>query len=47
VLDVSLERVPATFLLMGMVMITAMAVIFGNLLADVINALIDPRIRLE
>lgn len=33
--------------LMGMVMITAMAVIIGNLLADVINALIDPRIRLE
>ena len=33
--------------LMGMIMITAMAVIIGNLLADVINALIDPRIRLE
>jgi peptide/nickel transport system permease protein len=33
--------------LMGMVMITAIAVILGNLLADVINALIDPRIRLE
>jgi peptide/nickel transport system permease protein len=33
--------------LMGMVMITAMAVILGNLLADVINALIDPRIRME
>ncbi len=32
--------------LMGMVMITAAAVIVGNLLADVINALIDPRIRL-
>ena len=32
--------------LMGMIMITAMAVIVGNLLADVINALIDPRIRL-
>ena len=34
-------------ILMGMVMITAMAVIIGNLLADVINALIDPRIRME
>lgn len=34
-------------ILMGMVMITAMAVILGNLLADLINALIDPRIRLE
>ncbi len=33
--------------LMGMVMITAMFVIIGNLLADVINALIDPRIRLQ
>ena len=33
--------------LMGMIMITAIAVIIGNLLADVINALIDPRIRLE
>lgn len=33
--------------LMGMVMITAMAVIIGNLIADVINAMIDPRIRLE
>lgn len=33
--------------LMGMVMLTAAAVIIGNLLADVINALIDPRIRLE
>jgi peptide/nickel transport system permease protein len=33
--------------LMGMIMITAMAVIIGNLLADVINALMDPRIRLE
>ncbi len=32
--------------LMGMVMITAIFVIIGNLLADVINALIDPRIRL-
>jgi ABC-type dipeptide/oligopeptide/nickel transport system permease component len=28
-------------------MLTAAAVIIGNLLADVINALIDPRIRLE
>ncbi len=34
-------------ILMGMVMITALAVIVGNLLADVINALIDPRIRME
>jgi peptide/nickel transport system permease protein len=34
-------------ILMGMVMITAIFVIIGNLLADVINALIDPRIRLQ
>jgi len=34
-------------ILMGMIMITAMAVILGNLLADLVNALIDPRIRLE
>ena len=33
--------------LMGMIMITAIFVIIGNLLADIINALIDPRIRLE
>jgi peptide/nickel transport system permease protein len=33
--------------LMGMIMITAIFVIIGNLLADVINAIIDPRIRLE
>ena len=33
--------------LMGMIMITAMFVIIGNLVADVINALIDSRIRLE
>jgi peptide/nickel transport system permease protein len=33
--------------LMGMVMITAIAVIIGNLLADIVNSLIDPRIRLE
>lgn len=33
--------------LMGMIMVTAAAVIIGNLLADVINALIDPRIRLK
>lgn len=33
--------------LMGMIMITAMAVIIGNLVADVINAMIDPRLRLE
>jgi peptide/nickel transport system permease protein len=33
--------------LMGMIMFTAIAVILGNLLADLINASIDPRIRLE
>ena len=33
--------------LMGMIMITAIAVIIGNLVADVINAMIDPRLRLE
>lgn len=33
--------------LMGMVIITAAAVVIGNLLADVANAAIDPRIRLE
>jgi peptide/nickel transport system permease protein len=33
--------------LMGMIMFTAMAVIIGNLLADVLNAIIDPRIRLN
>jgi peptide/nickel transport system permease protein len=33
--------------LMGMIMITAIFVIIGNLLADVMNALIDPRIRLQ
>jgi len=33
--------------LMGMIIVTAMAVIIGNLLADVVNAIIDPRIRLE
>ena len=33
--------------LMGMVMITAIFVIIGNLLADLMNALIDPRIRLQ
>ncbi len=33
--------------LMGMVMITALAVILGNLMADLVNAMIDPRIRLE
>ena len=33
--------------LMGMVMLTAMTVVIGNLLADVLNALIDPRIRLN
>ena len=34
-------------ILMGMVMFTAVAVIFGNLIADIINAVLDPRIRLE
>lgn len=33
--------------LMGLVMITAIAVIIGNLIADVVNAMIDSRIRLE
>jgi peptide/nickel transport system permease protein len=33
--------------LMGMIMFTAIAVILGNLLADLVNASIDPRIRLE
>lgn len=33
--------------LMGMVMFTAMAVILGNLIADLVNAFIDPRIALE
>jgi peptide/nickel transport system permease protein len=33
--------------LMGMIMVTAIAVILGNLLADVFNAIIDPRIRLN
>ena len=33
--------------LMGMVMVTAIAVILGNLLADTINALLDPRIRID
>ena len=33
--------------LMGMIMVTAIAVIIGNLLADVMNAIIDPRVRLE
>jgi ABC-type dipeptide/oligopeptide/nickel transport system permease component len=32
---------------MGMVMVTAVAVIIGNLLADLANAAIDPRIRLD
>jgi len=30
-----------------MIMVMAFVVIIGNLLADVANALIDPRIRLE
>ncbi len=34
-------------ILMGMIMVMAFVVIIGNLLADVANALIDPRIRLE
>ena len=34
-------------ILMGMVMFTAIAVIIGNLIADIINAVLDPRIALE
>lgn len=34
-------------ILMGMVMFTAIAVIFGNLIADILNAVLDPRIALE
>jgi len=34
-------------ILMGMIIVAAVAVIVGNLLADLINALIDPRIRLS
>jgi peptide/nickel transport system permease protein len=33
--------------LMGMVMVTAITVIIGNLLADTVNALLDPRIRID
>jgi peptide/nickel transport system permease protein len=33
-------------ILMGMIMVTAFAVIVGNLVADVAMSLIDPRIRL-
>ena len=33
--------------LMGMVVFTAVAVIVGNLIADIINAVLDPRIALE
>jgi peptide/nickel transport system permease protein len=33
--------------LMGMIIFTAIAVIVGNLLADLAIASIDPRIRLE
>ncbi len=33
--------------LMGMVMFTAIAVIVGNLIADILNAVLDPRIALE
>jgi len=33
-------------ILMGMIMVTAFAVIVGNLIADVAMSLIDPRIRL-
>jgi ABC-type dipeptide/oligopeptide/nickel transport system permease component len=32
---------------MGMVMVTAITVIIGNLLADTVNALLDPRIRID
>lgn len=34
-------------ILMGLVMVTAVTVIIGNLLADLVNSLIDPRIRLD
>jgi len=34
-------------ILMGMVMFTAIAVIIGNLIADILNAVLDPRIALE
>lgn len=34
-------------ILMGMVMFTAVAVIFGNLIADLLNAFLDPRIALD
>ncbi len=34
-------------ILMGMVVFTAIAVIFGNLIADILNAVLDPRIALE
>ncbi|MBT5973958.1 ABC transporter permease [Desulfobacula sp.] len=34
-------------ILMGMVMFTAIAVILGNLIADILNAVLDPRIALE
>lgn len=34
-------------ILMGMVIVTAVTVIIGNLLADLVNSLIDPRIRLD
>lgn len=33
--------------LMGILMLSAVAVVLGNLLADVLNALIDPRIKLR
>ena len=33
-------------ILMGMIMFTAMFVIVGNLVADVLIAIIDPRVRL-
>ena len=34
-------------ILMGMVMFTAISVILGNLIADILNAVLDPRIALE
>ena len=34
-------------ILMGMIMMTAIVVIIGNLFADVANAMIDPRVRID
>lgn len=40
-------RVKEYPILMGIVMVTAVSVIIGNLLSDLVNASIDPRIRLD